>query len=141
MTVVFPHAGTEWRSADAVRTAWLGQSPGTATLTQQSWWPYIADEVRGYLEGGSADTSAVALNSALMWLTDLPSFFPRPSLGIADDGAVSVEWDRAGNVLHVMFTETDAEVYFSAHDGDEFETALDAGYDKVMAAIRTIAST
>lgn len=141
MTITYTNAGTGAPTADTVRSPWLSPSPGSVMRAQQSWWPHVADQVRTYVETGAARTSAVALNAALLWLNELPSFFPRPILGIAEDQAVSVEWDRAGIVLHVMFTDTEAEVYFSARNGDEFETALDAGYDKVMAAIRTIAKT
>lgn len=141
MTLCYTNASTEHPAAHGHRSAWSGRGPGTTTRTQQSWWPQVADQVRRYVDSGAAVDSAVALNEALRWLNELPSFFPQPTLGIAEDRAVSVEWDRAGNVLHVMFTERDAEVYFAARNGDEFETALDAGYDKVMAAIRTLATT
>jgi hypothetical protein len=80
-----------------------------------------------------------AFNAAVNWVVDLPASMPRPQIGLGEDGSVSVEWDRAGNALHVRFEASAAEVYFASDAGDEFETDLGAGQDKIAAALRTIA--
>ena len=116
----------------------VGDDASSVLDTRQAWWPYVLDEARSQF--AKADPRAIqALRNALFWLRELPPQYPRPSLGIAPDDTVSVEWHRWGNSLHVLFSGHAAEVYFAAHDGDEFEVALDAGYDKVAAVIRTIA--
>lgn len=106
--------------------------------TSQNWWPKVLDDLRTQFPR-PARHAREHLANALSWLGELPEAFPQPAIGIAEDDTVSVEWHRSGNVLHVLFGEADAEVYFSAASGDEFETALDVGYDKVADAIRAIA--
>lgn len=124
--------------APAVGYVAVGDYASSVLNTGQAWWPYVLDEARSQFAKADPRASQ-ALRSALFWLRELPPQYPRPSLGIAPDDTVSVEWHRSGNTLHVLFSGHEAEVYFAAHDGDEFETSLDAGYDKVAAALRTIA--
>ncbi|HVT63699.1 MAG TPA: hypothetical protein VHD81_00910 [Mycobacteriales bacterium] len=102
----------------------------------QSWWPDLFDEIRRRVP--HREVNPVALAAAVDWLMDLPSGMPKPTVGFGDDRTVSVEWDRGGNVLHAMFSSDDAEIYFAAQNGDEFETVIDAGADKIRAAILTI---
>ena len=103
----------------------------------QQWWVPLTIEVRRLLESRPVDPRA--MRNALEWLSLLPGSMPQPYLGVGDDGSVSVEWDRSDNALHVRFAANSAEVYFSGRNGDEFETALDAGEDKIRAALLALA--
>jgi len=38
-----------------------------------------------------------------------------------------------------MFEDDSGEVFFQAANGDEWDTPIDAGHDKVQAALRAIA--
>jgi len=78
--------------------------------------------------------------TSLSWLLRLPPWMPEPSIGIGDDGTISVEWDRNGRTLHAMFDGHDADFYFEdGQDGEEWETTLTAGDDRVRYALRSIA--
>jgi len=78
--------------------------------------------------------------TSLSWLFGLPQWMPQPSIGIGDDGTISVEWDRNGRTLHAMFDRHDAEFYFEdSQDGEEWETTLTADDDRVRYALRSIA--
>lgn len=103
----------------------------------QRWWMPLIGEVQRLLASRPVDPQA--LLDSLEWLGGVPSSMPQPYLGVGDDGSVSVEWDRADNVLHVRFEAHGADAYFSGSNGDEFETSLDAGEDKIRAALQALA--
>lgn len=117
------------------------QTANAGTLTwergENHWWREIiirtASEVRRH------PVSQNTLNSALIWLARLPGGMPRPHVGAGDDGTISVEWDRNGSHLHVMFEDNSGEIFFQDSNGDEWETPIDAGHDKIRAALRAIA--
>lgn len=101
------------------------------------WWHEMlvrtASEVRRY------PVTQSTLNSALTWLAHLPGGMPKPHIGAGDDGTISVEWDHNRNHLHVMFEDRSGEIFFQGSNGDEWETPIDAGRDKIRAALRAIA--
>ncbi len=103
---------------------------------RQPWWPSVSYEIRQMVETYPVDMHA--LNRSLTWLVNLPRSMPRPEIGFGEDGSVSVEWDRRGNVLHARFERECAEIYFCGANGDEFETSLDAGEDKIRSAVVSI---
>jgi hypothetical protein len=117
----------------------LGSTASTLIWEQDEnpWWREIVQRLVG--EAIRYPVSKPTLISTLSWLGQLPGGMPQPHVGAGDDGTVSVEWDRRGNHLHVMFEDTSGEVFFQSSNGDEWETPLDAGHDKIRAAIRQIA--
>jgi hypothetical protein len=117
------------------------QAANASTLiwerSENRWWREIlvrtASEVRRH------PVTLSTLETALTWLAQLPGGIPRPHIGVGDDGTMSVEWDRNGSHLHVMFEDSTGEVFYQDSNGDEWETSIDAGHDKIRAALRAIA--
>ena len=73
------------------------------------------------------------------WLFILPSWVPKPAVGIGDDGSVSIEWDHAGKVLHVMFDQDSVEAYFvDEQSGEEWEMTVAAETGPLLHALRLI---
>jgi hypothetical protein len=120
---------------------WVPQGASTSTLMWErsgnSWWPEVAQRIVS--EVRRCPVSHSTLVSTIAWLTDLPGGIPRPHVGAGDDGTISIEWDRGENHLHVMFEDNSGEVFFHASNGDEWDTPIDAGHDKIRAALRAIA--
>ena len=108
-------------------------------LLEAPWRSQVLDQV--LLLAEISPIGNETLNSAAHWLLNLPPSMPRPAIGVGDDGTISVEGDRRGNTLHVMFEEGNAEVYFAGANGDEWETNLGQAPDKLDMAMRTIASS
>jgi len=110
-------------------------------LRRQAWWDQAVSDLRRGLQGRRVEPEVV--NAALRWLASLPGGMPRPSIGVGDDGSVSLEWDRPGGVLHVMFDDIGGEVYFSSaeRDGDEFEAPIDIAADKIRLALIAVAGS
>lgn len=125
-----PSAGSS--GAQAANAGTLMWERGT-----NHWWREmilrIASEVRRH------PVNQNTLNSALSWLDQLPGGIPSPHVGAGDDGTISIEWDRNGSHLHVMFEDSFGEVFFQGSNGDEWETSIDAGHDKIHAALRAVA--
>lgn len=121
--------------------SWGPQNASTSTLmwegNENHWWPRVAR--RTVSEATRCPVSTSTLIRALTWLAYLPGGMPQPHVGAGDDGTISVEWDRGANHLHVMFEDRSGEVYFQASNGDEWDTSIDAGHDKIRAALRAIA--
>lgn len=121
--------------------SWGPQHSSTSTLMSErrenQWWPEVAR--RTVSEATRCPVSQSTLLNALTWLAYLPGGMPRPHVGAGDDGTISIEWDRGANHLHIMFEDGSGEVFFHASSGDEWDTSIDAGHDKIRAALRAIA--
>lgn len=74
----------------------------------------------------------------LEWMNTLPSGLPRPAVAIGEEGSLFVEWDVAGNALHVSFHEGGDEVYFSGDNGEEWEAFHVLGLTKLVTALKRI---
>lgn len=106
-------------------------------LVRPAWADAAARVILMGLARNEVPVDAAA--KALRWLRDLPPSMPAPHTTVSSDATISVEWDRRGNVLHAMFGADFAEIYFAGSNGDEWETDLGSGQDKVDLAIRTLA--
>jgi hypothetical protein len=78
--------------------------------------------------------------AAIRWLMALPSWVPRPEMGVGDDGTISIEWDHNAKTLHVMFSFESVEAYFdNPEDNEEWEMSVSTDSVRVRHALRLIA--
>jgi hypothetical protein len=86
---------------------------------------------------GRREVDDVTAALAGEWLSSLPAWVAEPSIGIGDDGSISIEWDRAEKVLHVMFDEVSTDAYFAdARSGEEWEMTVAADTGPLLNALR-----
>jgi hypothetical protein len=138
--------GTFWRSGGrndwpqltvvapaATNTASVLGEPGKGTWKLDA----IRELVRQQWKYG-AYLHPHALARFLDWIKELPDALPRAAVAAGEDGSLYVEWDVAGNSLHVSFHSDGDEVYFAGDNGDEWEANEVIGLRKLEHAIEHI---
>jgi hypothetical protein len=101
---------------------------------------WLLDSVRE-LATARAILSNDTANAAFRWLMQLPEWARQPAIGAGDDDTVSIEWDRAGKTLHVMFDGHSAQAYFEDESAnEEWEMELGHGSYALLRALKAIAA-
>ena len=128
-----------WHSASTV-SAFSTPVTGSSfefVNTHHNWWDAVLTELAWKASQSQAD--AAALQAGLSWIRDLPIGTPRPTVSVGEDGSVAFEWDRNRRHINVLFENAYGEFYYE-DDHDSWETALDAGADKIDKALRAISA-
>ena len=95
--------------------------------------------LRALIHSTKTPPSPETIWSAVSWADSVQEWASRPEVGIGDDDTLSFEWQRGGKHLHVMFQKRDVEAYFAEDDGDQWETTLPAGAEKLVSALSSFA--
>jgi len=83
--------------------------------------------------------SQQAAARAALWLRELPPGAPEPMVFPGHDRTISLEWDRDGETLHVLFDDEGGEWYFESAEGGSQEGTLVGSVQALTQALRDLA--
>jgi hypothetical protein len=98
------------------------------------WVSDVLNQMADWLHGREF-VNPDAFIRALDFLSSVRAPVRRPFVALGDDGSIGIEWDRAGQSLHVSFSSYGDEFYWSRGDDWETDGPLPGNESVVLLAI------